>query len=71
MSSLFEVDFELLDDRQRSMLRNLARQDGAPPSGDSSAVQELQQLGLLTTDGGSGLRVALPLLRDWLAGLPG
>jgi len=67
VTSLFEVDLELLDEDQRSALRSLARNEQAGVDGKSQAVLELQQLGLVEDSGNDVLRIALPLLRDWLA----
>jgi len=67
ITSLFEVDLDLLDDEQRSILTVLARNDGAVTETDSPALQELSALGLVEVDGEEGCRLSLPLLRDWLA----
>ena len=64
VTSLFEVDLELLDAEQRSALDLIAGGDGAEP--DSPAIVELVQLGLLEGGGDGCLRMTLPLLRDWI-----
>jgi len=69
VTSLFEVDLELLDEDQRSALRSLARNEQMGVNRKSQAVLELHQLGLVEDSGNDVLRIALPLLRDWLAGV--
>jgi DNA-binding winged helix-turn-helix (wHTH) protein len=67
VTSLFEVDLDLLDEDQKSALRNIAHDEHAGLSGRSQVVLELHHLGLVE-DNGNALRIALPLLRDWLVG---
>jgi hypothetical protein len=64
VTSLFEVDLELLDLKQRSALDHIA--EGACGEHDSPAIPELVQMGLLEGDGNGGVRMVMPLLRDWL-----
>jgi DNA-binding winged helix-turn-helix (wHTH) protein len=64
VTSLFEVDLELLDDNQRSALEQIAGGSGAPT--DSSATLELVQLGLVEFEGERAARIRLPLFGDWL-----
>jgi DNA-binding winged helix-turn-helix (wHTH) protein len=69
VTSLFEVDLDLLDDDQRDLLVAVAR---APGGVEAVAIGgppllELEHLGLLATDGAGSLRMKLPLLGDWLA----
>jgi DNA-binding winged helix-turn-helix (wHTH) protein len=71
VTSLFEVDFELLDDEQRSVLAAVAGARGRRSDRASSAVLELERLGLVDADDAGSLRIAVPLLRDWLADHPG
>ncbi len=66
VTSLFEVDLELLVEDQKSALRSLARDEHTGVEGESQAVLELCQLGLVEDGGRGELRIALPLLRDWL-----
>lgn len=68
VTTLFEIDLELLDDRQREILHTLARQkDGAGiGDADSAAVQELEQLGLIVSYGTGERGIALPLFGNWL-----
>jgi len=68
VTSLFEVDLDLLDEDQIMALRNLARDERAGVKGESQSVLELHQLGLVEDSGNHELRIALPLLRDWLVG---
>lgn len=68
VTSLFEVDLDLLDEEQQSLLHTLAQSEeglGANAAG-SSGLLELQQLGLVDLDESGGRRIALLLLRDWL-----
>jgi hypothetical protein len=69
VTSLFEVDLDLLDEEQQSLLNTLAQSEeglGANAAG-SSGLLELQQLGLVELDESGRHRIALLLLRDWLA----
>ena len=68
VTSLFEVDLDLLDEDQKAALRNLARDERARVKGISQADLELHDLGLVEYDGNDEQRIALPLLRDWLVG---
>jgi len=68
VTSLFEVDLELLDEEQRSALRSFARGEPSGVEIDSPVILELHQLGLVEDGGNDELRIALPLLRDWLVG---
>jgi DNA-binding winged helix-turn-helix (wHTH) protein len=67
VTSLFEVDLELLDNEQRSILETVARQDSPSPQADASSLHELGLLGLVQAEEDGGLVFSLPLLRDWLA----
>ncbi|MEX1309856.1 MAG: hypothetical protein AB1Z65_05510, partial [Candidatus Sulfomarinibacteraceae bacterium] len=64
VTSLFEVDLELLDDNQRSALERIAGGSGATTS--SSATLELVQLGLVELEGERAARIRLPFFGDWL-----
>jgi DNA-binding winged helix-turn-helix (wHTH) protein len=61
ISSLFEVDLELLDDQQRSILSILTESKGARVEGDSPALVELEQLGLVGRDDAGMVWFAIPL----------
>jgi len=69
VTSLFEVDMELLDGGQRSLLVELAksREGAIRARGDSQSLLELDHLGLIATDGRGRTRVAVPLFREWLS----
>jgi hypothetical protein len=64
VTSLFEVDLELLDDNQRSALEQIA--DGSGVTTDASATLELVQLGLIELEGERAARIKLPLFGEWL-----
>jgi len=69
VTSLFEVDLDLLDEEQRSLLCAIAR--ASENGGDfvqSPVLLELQQLGLVEIDERGGYRIGLPLLNNWLTG---
>ncbi len=61
VTSLFEVDLDLLDDQQRSILSSLAENHGPGVEDDSPALLELQQLGLVERGDSDEIRVAMPL----------
>ena len=63
VTSLFEVDLELLDERQRSTLDRIAGGFGYHP--DCPGILELTHLGLVEVDAEGGLRMKQPLLRHW------
>jgi DNA-binding winged helix-turn-helix (wHTH) protein len=67
VTSLFEVDLDLLDDGQQSVLHELAKHQTDPIEQNSPAMVELRQLGLVETDEEGNLRIALPMFRSWLA----
>ena len=68
VTSLFEVDLELLDDEQRSLLHDLVHTDESESNcEDSPALHELKQLGLVESAEDRRVGVALPLLVNWLA----
>ena len=52
VTSLFEVDLELLEAKQRSILSDLARGDGETLANDFSGSSELIDLGFSGTDKG-------------------
>ena len=66
VTSLFEIDLELLDDEQRATLGMIGGGDGASLDERNQKMLELRRLGLVEVDDGGRPRVALPLLRDWL-----
>ncbi|MGD8439388.1 MAG: transcriptional regulator [Holophagae bacterium] len=66
VSSLFEVDLELLDDGQRRVLDDLAHGRRAAVDRDARSMFELCQLGLVDGESGAGDPLTLPLMRDWL-----
>jgi DNA-binding winged helix-turn-helix (wHTH) protein len=70
VTTLFDVDLDLLDDNQRSLVCSLAHPDEPSNAAgtDATALLELQRLGLVETDVAGRPRIALPLLREWLAG---
>lgn len=70
VTSLFEVDLDLLDPEQQSILKSWAGEESSSFEGDSSAFRELMQLGLLEPGGNHEVGVALPLFFDWLADRP-
>jgi DNA-binding winged helix-turn-helix (wHTH) protein len=67
VTSLFEVDLELLDDEQKAILSDLARGRPDVVEGDSPPMAELSQLGLIEGAARPDLAIALPLMREWLA----
>jgi hypothetical protein len=68
VTSLLQVDLELLDDEQLSWLQRLSGREGVEIDGPKpTALAELIQLGLVTDDHRRGLRIALPLLERFLA----
>ena len=68
ITSLFEVDFELLDEHQRAILRALAQAGGnGGQFEESPALHELKHLGLVETDDAGKLRITLLPLCGWLA----
>lgn len=67
VTSLFEVDLELLDEEQRAILRCLADRSGPRTAAPSPALLELHQLGLVERNDSGRLRIAYRLLGDWLA----
>lgn len=70
ITSLFDVDLELLDDEQKSILHKLACGNIRAVADDSSALFELVQLGLVTAPTGPSRTITLPLLCEWLADQP-
>ena len=68
ITSLFEVDLELLDEHQQSLLRTLAHAgDTGGAFEESPAIHELRQLGLVEAGDAEKLRITLPALCGWLA----
>ena len=69
VTSLFEVDLELLDEDQRSLLAVLAlsAEGIASNTAESPVLGELHRLGLVEIADDGARRIAVPLLRDWLA----
>ena len=67
ITSLFEVDLELLDEEQRAILSdvNLGRWNKEPH--ETPALGELEHLGLVMPRNGGELVIALPFLSDWLS----
>lgn len=70
VTTLFEIDLELLDDRQREILDTLTQQKKGPgiENTDSAAVLELEQLGLIGASESGRFGIALPLFENWLCG---
>ncbi len=68
VTSLFEVDLELLDEDQRSMLNRVARGERTGIKDDSPVLLELLQLGLVQREDRGTVRLMLRLLHNWLSG---
>jgi hypothetical protein len=64
VTSLFEVDLELLDEKQRSTLERIAGGSGSEQV--FPATLELVHLGLIELAGDGGARMKLPLFGEWL-----
>ena len=67
VTSLFEIDLDLLDADQRAVLASLAHGRDIELDATSPALRELENLGLVSAAGERGIRVTPPLLEVWLA----
>lgn len=69
VTSLFEVDLDLLDEEQRSLLETIARSPKgiAATVAESPALGELHRLGLVEFNEDGTRKLAVPLLSNWLA----
>jgi len=68
VTSLFEVDLDLLDDEQRAILQSMVGLSEPRIGTDSPALLELERLGLVERADGRDLQIGLRFLADWLAG---
>jgi DNA-binding winged helix-turn-helix (wHTH) protein len=66
VASLFQVDWELLDDEQQSLLDAIATRDVARLEARSTAVVELEDLGLVRRVPNGQPEIGVPMLLDWL-----
>jgi len=65
VTSLFEVDLDLLDEEQQDTLKRIACEQASGVEIDSPATLELQRLGLVETDAEGNPRIEVPLLSGW------